>query len=122
MKTNLSHPSSGDIIAAIEAGETELRIHPDQETCFVQVRKIFNYFSSEGLLGGCVDLEELRIIQSQGIGFFRKHFANKAVVAWRGVQGELVPYLVGRGGEVVLNWFHLDIGVLDELGCGLRRR
>ncbi|MCX6752525.1 MAG: hypothetical protein NTZ87_03455 [Candidatus Nomurabacteria bacterium] len=81
--------SRGDIILAIETGKTELWLLEEQKTDWVQGRKILTHLTENSLLAGCADLDELKIIQAQGIEFFRKHFAGKAVFGWRGVQGRL---------------------------------
>lgn len=111
-----------DVISAIEVGKTELRLHPDQEKEWVQGRKILNYFREEGLLDGCADLDELKIVQAQGIDFFREHgFSGKAIVGWRGVQDDSVPFLVENGGKVVLHWYRLGSG-FDAGDPALRRK
>jgi len=96
-----------DIIAAIEGGQTELWLHADQKSGWVQGRKILKHLTETGLLASCADLDELKAIQAKGITFFRQHFARKALFAWRGVEDDGVPDLVEDGGEVVQSWHHL---------------
>jgi hypothetical protein len=69
---------AGSIIDAIEGGRTELWLHPEQKTEWVQGRKILKYLTDSGELAGCVDLADLKAIQAKGIDFFRKHFRGKA--------------------------------------------
>ncbi len=111
-----------DIIAAIEAGKTELWYHPDQkESNWIRGRVILTHLTDNGLLDGCADLEELKVIQAQGIEFFQKHFAGKAVFGWRGVQDAYVPCLIGNGGMVVLDWYSLDFD-FGAINPALRRK
>ena len=93
-----------DIIAAIEAGRTELWLHPDQANRWVNGRVIQRHLTDAGLLAGCIDLAEAKAIQAKGIDFWRKHFAGKVIVAWGGVQDDSVPYLYENEDEVVLYW------------------
>src|SRR3989338_8616139 len=97
-----------DIVLAIENGGTELWLHPEQKTGWVGGRKILAHLTDGNLLEGCVGVPELKAIQAQGLPFFRKYFRGKAVVGWRGVQDDRVPYLIVHDGKVVLDRFHLD--------------
>ena len=96
------------IIAAIENGEIEPWLHKDQETNWVRGRTILTYLTANDKLASCVDLTELKAIQVKGPDFYRKHFAGKVIVGWRGVRGVRVPVLCEDDGEVVLLWGHVD--------------
>ena len=97
------------IIAVIESGRTELWLHDDQKAGQrVRGRTILAQLLKENLLAGCADVPNLQAIQAKGPAFYQKHFAGKVLVAWRGIQGDDVPYLVERGDEVILRWDHLD--------------
>lgn len=100
--------SVSGIVAAIEGGKTELWLHPDQSSGWVQGRKILAHLEENGLLADCVGEDELRAIQTRGIEFFRQHFADKAVFGWKTIRGIDVPYLIGHGGGVMLSWRWLD--------------
>ena len=113
--------SRSDIILVIEAGKTELWLHEEQKTSWVNGRKILAYLTENSLLAGCADLDELEIIQAQGIEFFRKHFKGRAIFGWRGVQDDSVPCLIEGGNEVVLRWRHLDCD-WDAFSPALRRK
>lgn len=96
-----------EIVAAIVGGKTELWLHPKQESGWVGGRKILAHLTQSGLLAGCVDLDDLRAIQAQGVDFFRKNFRGKAIFGWRGVSVGFVPCLFEFGGKVILDWSHL---------------
>ena len=113
--------SASDIIAAIEAGKTELWLHDDQKTGWGRGRVILKHLTDTGLLVGCVGVPELKVIQAKGLPFFRQHFAGKAIVGWRDVQDDNVPYLIELGGKVVLLWYLLDRSFFASYP-GLRRK
>ena len=96
-----------DIIAAIEAGKTELWLDEDQKRSWVRGHVILQRLTDTGLLDDCADLQELKDIRAEGPEFYHKHFAGKVIVGWRGVRGDRVPYLVEAFDEVVLYWNHL---------------
>ncbi|MDR3519746.1 MAG: hypothetical protein P4L63_02580 [Candidatus Pacebacteria bacterium] len=97
----------GDIVTAIVEGRTELWLHEDQKTGWTRGRVIYSHLQETGLLAGCVDLDELKAIQTKGIDFFRKHFAGKAIFGWRSVRDGHVPFLVEYGDGVLLFWRRL---------------
>lgn len=98
---------SSDIVSAIETGATELWLHDEQKTGWVKGRKILVQLTESSLFAGCADLDELKIIQAQGIEFFRRYFTGKAIFGWRGFRDGNVPFLIESGDRVVLDRYHL---------------
>lgn len=115
--------SKSNIISIIEAGQTELWLAPGQGASLIRGRVILHHLSEMGLLESCADLEELKAIQAKGIGFFlRQGFYCKSIVGWRGVRGEIVPYLSEYLGGFIIRWYHLDDGCFGARSPALRRK
>ncbi len=107
-----------NIINKIEKGEFSLWLHPDQIRGYVEGDKILSHLKENNLLEDCATLEDLEEIQKQGVEFYRKHFGNKFVYAWKSVRnrnGDLrVPCLCGLDDRVVLDWDWVDVGWDDD--------
>ena len=103
-----------DIITAIENNETELWLAPGQAEGSIQGYYILTHLTKTGLLAKCADLEELKVIQTKGIDFFRRHFAENCIFGWRDVQQDRVPYLLEFDGWLVIWW--------DTLGNEMSKR
>lgn len=94
-------------------GDVEQWLHEKQKTGVARGNEIYEHLKSADDLKNHLDLRDLQAIQKLGIEVFRKHFAGKAVFAWKSVvldrDGCLrVPYLLGSGGTVGLLWGWLD--------------
>lgn len=88
-------------------------LHPDQESGITTGNVIYGHLKDTDNLKDQLGLADLLAIQAKGIGFFRTHFAGKAVFGWKSVvqsrDGRLsVPYLFGNGDGVVVHWGWLD--------------
>ncbi len=100
-------------------------LHPTQENGGVIGGKaLYQYIRESDILPTCLALRDLEEIQKLGIEVFRQHFRGKAVFAWKDVvqnrDGRLyVPYLVERGGKVVIYWYWLGFD-WDGLNPALR--
>lgn len=95
--------------ASFNVSKLELWLHPKQFKGVVKGNEIHEYLKNRGLLKSCLGLPDLLAIQKRGITFFRKHFAGKAVFAWKSVvrdhDGILnVPCLVESLDDVVIRW------------------
>lgn len=74
---------------------------------------LYKDIRGNGILPTCLSLRDLEEIRKKGIVVFRKFFAGVAVFAWKSVVqsrggGLLVPYLIVRGGRVVVRWGWLE--------------
>lgn len=83
--------------------------HPRQKKKVVTGNVINRFLTEKKMLPSCLGFADLLGIQAKGIEFLQQHFEGKAVFGWRSVVpgrgGSLrVPYLVGHGGRVVLDW------------------
>lgn len=93
------------MIIAIEAGQTELWLHPDQTaTNCVEGWDIYDHLYQTGKLDGCADTADLVAVQFKGIEFFRRHFAGKSLVAWKSADLGQVAYLAECRGALSLNF------------------
>ncbi len=86
-----------------------LLLHNDQKSGYTTGNKIYERLKKDKALNDCLGLTDLLAIQAKGIKVFRSLFAGKAVFGWKSVVQStngilLVPYLIGDGGRVVLNW------------------
>ena len=100
---------SGDIIAAVKEGRTELWLHPEQKTVgYVNGRTILRSLTENGLLKACIDLEQAKAIRAEGISFWWKHFNEKFLPAWRSVEDDSVWYLSEYAVGVVLRRYWID--------------
>ncbi len=84
-------------------------LHDDQKKGVVVGNRIYDHLKKTDTLKTCLGLRDGEEIKKKGIEVFRKFFGGKAVFLWasvvRGRVGGLrVPCLVGRGGEVVVDW------------------
>lgn len=102
--------------AEYNLGDVEQWLHEKQKTGVAGGKEIYEYLKSADDLKNHHDLRDLLAIQKLGIEVFRKHFKGKAVFGWKSVVlsrnygGLSVPYLIERGGEVVLCWIWLGYG------------
>ena len=103
-----------------DAAKLELWLHEGQKDGkWVNGQVIYEYLKEKKMLENCLGLSDLIAIQAKGIDFFRRHFASKAVFAWKSVvrrrRGFLnVPCLCEGGDEVVLDWDWLGDGWNDN--------
>jgi hypothetical protein len=78
----------------------------------VKGQVIYNFLVSTNALNAHLNLQDGLAIQKKGIAVFRKFFNGKAVFLWKSVvkryRGLGVPFLVEKGGEVVILWRWLD--------------
>ena len=99
--------------ATFDMSEVEQWLHDDQKIGVVKGQVVYDHLEKHDMLKTSFGLYELQAIQSQGIEFFRKHFAGKAVFGFkstvlsRGGRQD-APCLVEGGGRVVLHWRWLD--------------
>ena len=98
--------------ADFDVTKLERYLHPKQVNGYAVGNEIHEELIAKKMLEGCLGLTDLKAIQARGIGFFRKHFADKAVFGWKSVvlnrNGDLrVPCLYGDD-EVRLRWLWLD--------------
>jgi hypothetical protein len=103
----LSGPSEYDI------NEVQEWLHSEQANGIVKGDVIYKHLKDNDMIKDQLGLADLLAIQAKGIAFFRKYFAGKAVFGWRSVvrhdhDNLLVPYLVERGGEVIVDWYWLE--------------
>ena len=102
------------IINKIEKGEFELWLHPAQKNGSIDGNTLYKYLKENNLLDDCATSKDLEDIQKKGIKFFRNHFGDNFVYAWKSVRrrnGYLyVPCLYELGDEVVLGWRWLALG------------
>lgn len=111
----------GDIVDAIMGGRTELWLHPGQVSRVVCGYVIYDHLQTYGLLPHCVDLDELKAIRLKGTSFFREHFPEKAIFAWRDVRGGFVPFLIESENRLMLD----QCSINDHFGprsIALRRK
>ena len=93
----------------------ELCLHDDQKAGeLIRGQVICDHLEVNKMLGECFDLSDLLAIQARGTVFFRRHFSDKGVFAWKSVVQDLtgrlfVPFLYVRRGQVVLFWHWLDL-------------
>lgn len=104
---SICQPSSSS--QKIEKGEFELWLHPKQKDGWVKGTEIREYLEKNNLMENCFTKEELEEIQRKEVLFYRKHFGNKLVYAWKsvvrdGLGGLCVPDLYESGGKVFLGW------------------
>lgn len=107
----LEHPElecSGPAEYNLQEG-VEQWLHDDQKRGSVVGNTIYKNLQKGDNLVNCLNLQDGLAIQAKGIAVFRKLFAGKAVFLWGSVvQNQSgyfhAPYLVERGGEVVLGW------------------
>ena len=108
-----------------DAAKLELWLHEGQKDGkWVNGQVIYEYLKEKKMLENCLGLSDLIEIQAKGIDFFRRHFASKAVFAWKSVvrrrRGFLnVPCLYEHGDKVVLHWDWL-VDVWDVINPALR--
>lgn len=108
------HPEL-ETIGPAEYGGTKLEQwlhHGQKDGKLIAGNKIYAHLKKTDMLKTCLGLRDLEEIQKKGTVYFRKHFAGKAVFGWASVvrnrRGDLfVPYLYGRGDEVILDWYWL---------------
>lgn len=99
--------------ADFDVTKLERYLHPKQVNGYAVGNEIHEELIVKKMLEGCLGLTDLKAIQARGIGFFRKHFAGKAVFGWKSVvlysNGNLyVPYLCENDDSVELHWDWLD--------------
>ena len=76
------------IISALEIGETEFFIHPNQSEPAVggdgySIRKMYAFLKAQGLLSRCIGNAEISAIEARGLEFFKLHFHDKTLLGWR---------------------------------------
>ena len=98
----------------INNGEFELYLHPRQKEDYISGANLYQHLKDENLLDGCATLEDLEGIQEEGLEFFREHFGDNFVYAWRSVlpsDGDpRVPCLCEGVGGIELRWVWLGHG------------
>ena len=106
--------------AEYDISKLELWIHDGQKDGnWVKGQIIYEYLKTSCSLKDCLSLRDLEEIQKKGVAFFRKHFAGKAIFAWKSVvlhrDGNLLaPYLYECGDKIVLAWYWLEYGWDDH--------
>jgi hypothetical protein len=83
-----------------------------RQNSLVKGQVIYDFLVSTNALNAHLNLQDGLAIQKKGIAVFRKFFNGKAVFLWKSVvmryRGLGVPFLVEKGGEVVILWRWLD--------------
>ncbi len=105
--------------ADFDVTKLERYLHPKQVNGYATGNEIHEELIAKKMLEGCLGLADLKAIQARGIGFFRKHFAGKAVFGWKSVvldgYGRLyVPSLCEGGGKVGLGWSWLGFRFISN--------
>lgn len=104
--------------AEFDLAKVEQWLHEGQKSGgVVRGEKIYEHLKEHNMLESCANLADLLAIQAKGVKTFRKHFAGKAVFAWKSVLrdrgGRLnVPCLFEGGQRVklALLWLGSDWG------------
>lgn len=101
--------------AEYDLATVQLWLHEGQQGGnWAKGQRIYDHLKSNNMLEGCLGLADGLAIQQKGIEVFRKFFAGKAVFLWKSVVrdrgGDLhVPFLLGHGGGVVVDWNWLGV-------------
>lgn len=96
--------------AEYDLTKVELWLHDDQKNGkWMGGVHIYEYLKETDGLKNCLGLHDAVEIQKKGIALFRKLFGHKVVFCWKSVvrdrDGSLnVPYVGGRGGNVMVDW------------------
>jgi len=83
-------------------------LHPDQSNKPVQGYAIYEYLKESNTLSEQLGIDDLRAIQSKGVAFFRKHFGNKTICAWKSI----IPSLTSKNtDELYVPILHKPVNV-----------